>query len=139
MEVDSRTVHVAGRQRELDLARSGRSAWADNLKVVLVAGVIVGHTTMAWTGVGNWVFREPYVREPLLTVLTFLSALGALFAMPLFFLVAGYFTPGSFERKGFRRFVVGRAIRLLLPMAAWVLLLSPPIEYADPGSYGGEY
>jgi len=113
-----------------------RSGWADNLKVVLVAGVIVGHTTMAWTGVGNWVLREPYVREPLLTLLTFASALGALFAMPLFFLVAGYFTPRSFERKGLGRFLAGRAVRLLLPMLAFVLLLSPPIEYVDPDNAG---
>lgn len=133
MKVLPRTsVDVAGS----GVARRRRSAWADNLKVVLVAGVIVGHTTMAWTGVGNWVLREPYVREPLLTLLTFASALGALFAMPLFFLVAGYFTPRSFERKGFRRFVAGRAVRLLLPMLAFVLLLSPPIEYVDPDNAG---
>ncbi len=137
MTVDSRTSHAAAGHLEVDSAqRPARSAWADNLKIILVAGVIVGHTTMAWTGVGNWVLREPPVREPLLTLLTFLSALGALFAMPLFFLIAGYFTPGSLERKGFRCFVEDRAVRLLLPMLAFVLLLSPPIEYVDDSNIG---
>lgn len=113
-----------------------RSAWADNLKVVLVAGVIVAHTTMAWTHVGNWVFLEPLVREPLLSVLMLVAAITSLFGMPLFFLVAGYFTPPSLSRKGFGRFVAERAIRLLVPMLAFVLLLSPPIEFVDPENAG---
>ncbi|HKX66882.1 MAG TPA: acyltransferase, partial [Intrasporangium sp.] len=106
------------------------------LKVVLVAGVIVAHTTMAWTGVGNWVFRETPVREPLLTLLTVVAALGALFGMSLFFLIAGYFTPRSLERKGARRFILDRVVRLLVPMLAFVVLLSPPIEYVDPDNAG---
>ena len=113
-----------------------RAVWADNLKVVLVAGVVVAHTTMAWTHVGDWVFLEPPVREPLLSVLTLLTAVVGLFGMPLFFLVAGYFTPGSLSRKGFRRFVGDRAARLLLPMLAFMLLLSPPIEFVDPQNAG---
>ena len=91
-------MHTTSTPVDHPAARSGgeaRSAWADNLKVVLVAGVIVAHTTMAWTHVGNWVFREPVVREPLLSVLTLVTAVVSLFGMPLFFLVAGYFTPMS--------------------------------------------
>ncbi|HET9632556.1 MAG TPA: acyltransferase family protein [Terrabacter sp.] len=113
-----------------------RAPWADNLKVVLVSGVIVAHTTMAWTHVGNWVFEEPLVREPLLSVLTLVTAIVSLFGMPLFFLVAGYFTPKSLSRKGFGRFVGDRAVRLLVPMLAYVLLLSAPIEFVDPENAG---
>ncbi|WP_323102107.1 acyltransferase [Intrasporangium sp. YIM S08009] len=113
-----------------------RSLWADNLKVVLVAGVVVAHTTMAWTHVGNWVFLEPLVRDPLLSVLALATATVGLFGMPLFFLVAGYFTPTSLSRKGLRHFVTDRAVRLLLPMLAFALLLSPPIEFVDPQNAG---
>ncbi|WP_076261849.1 acyltransferase family protein [Intrasporangium flavum] len=113
-----------------------RSAWADNLKVVLVTGVVVAHTTMAWTHVGNWAFLEPVVRDPLLSVLALATVAVGLFGMPLFFLVAGYFTPNSFSRKGLGRFIGDRAVRLLLPMLAFALLLSPPIEYVDPQNAG---
>jgi glucans biosynthesis protein C len=109
-----------------------RLAWADNLKVVLVIGVIVGHATMAWTGVGNWVFEEPHLREPLLSLLVVVSMVGAAFAMPLFFLLAGAFTPRSLERKGPARFLADRTIRLGVPVVFYVILLSPVIEYADP-------
>ncbi|EWT00951.1 hypothetical protein N865_05785 [Intrasporangium oryzae NRRL B-24470] len=116
--------------------RPTRSAWADNLKVVLVAGVIVAHATMAWTGIGTWVFEEPPVREPLLTLLTLITAVVSLFGLPLFFLVAGYFTPRSLERKGPLRFVADRALRLLVPMTFYILFLSPWIEYVDPDNKG---
>ena len=92
-----------------------RYAYADNLKVVLVVGVIVAHATMAWTGVGTWVFDEPHVHEPLLTLAILLEVMGALFGMALFFFIAGVFTPGSLTRKGLGRpdVVPGRAPALL--------------------------
>jgi glucans biosynthesis protein C len=113
-----------------------RLAWADNLKLVLVVGVIVGHATMAWTGVGNWVFEEPHLREPLLTLLIVVSMVGAAFAMPLFFLLAGAFTPASLARKGPARFLADRTLRLGVPVVFYVVLLSPIIEYADPDAAG---
>ncbi|WP_353510390.1 acyltransferase [Intrasporangium sp.] len=134
MKVLPQAVPQSGRRP--DVVARPRRAWADHLKVVLVAGVIVAHATMAWTGMDTWVFNETPVREPLLTVLLLIAAIAALFGMALFFLVAGYFTPRSLQRKGFTRFVADRALRLLVPMAAFVVLLSPPIEYVDPQNAG---
>lgn len=113
---------------------AGRRSWADNLKVVLVACVIVAHVTMAWTGVGNWVFVEAPVREPLWTLLVFVSGVGALFGMALFFVVAGLFTPASLARKGTKRFLVDRTIRLGVPLLVYLALLAPFVEYVDPGN-----
>lgn len=113
-----------------------RSAGIDNLKILLVIGVIVGHATMAWTGVGDWVLTEPPVREPMLTVLVLFEVVAALFAIPLFFFLAGLFTPASLRRKGPRRFVRDRLIRLGLPMVFFVVFLSPAVEYVDPGWAG---
>lgn len=108
-----------------------RAAWADNLKVALVVGVIVAHVTIAWTGVGNWVFYEPPVREPLLSVLSLLMS-AALFGMAVFFFLAGTFTVPSLERKGARRFLGDRFLRLGVPLLFFVAFLAPVIEYADP-------
>ena len=114
-----------------------REAWADNLKVVLVVGVIVAHVTIAWTGVGSWVFTEGPVREPLFSLLVLASS-GSLFGLALFFMIAGMYTPRSLERKGLRRFLVDRALRLGVPLVFFVVVLAPFVEWADPDRAGWE-
>lgn len=118
--------------------RGGRRAWADNLKVLLIGGVIVAHVTMAWTGVGNWVFTETPVREPLWSLLALVSGVGALFGMALFFAVAGIFTPASLSRKGTRRFLIDRTVRLGIPLVVYVVFIAPFVEYVDPMNAGWE-
>ncbi|GAA4723634.1 acyltransferase family protein [Pedococcus ginsenosidimutans] len=114
-----------------------RLAYADNLKVALVAGVVLAHVCLAWNGLeGAWVLSEPTVREPLLSVLLLATIVGVTFGMPLFFMVAGLFTPKSLQRKGTRQFLRDRAFRLLLPSIAFVLLLTPPIEFVDSSNAG---
>ncbi len=114
-----------------------RSSYADNLKVLLVAGVIVGHAAMAWTDNEAWVLEEPAVREPLLTLLDLTALVGVLFAMPLFFLIAGAFTPRSLTRKGLPRFLADRTIRLGAPLVFYLLALAPIVEFVDVGDNAG--
>jgi glucan biosynthesis protein C len=118
-----------------DLAPRARYGYVDNLKVLLVVGVILGHTTMAWTGMGNWVFEEPRIREPFLSIAS-LFVIGAMFGMALLFAVAGMFTPPSLARKGTRRYLLDRALRLGVPMLFYILAFSPFIEYVDPSNEG---
>jgi peptidoglycan/LPS O-acetylase OafA/YrhL len=114
-----------------------RLAYADNLKVALVSGVVLAHVFLAWNGLeGAWVLSEPTVREPLLSILLLATVVGVAFGMPLFFLVAGLFTPKSLHRKGTRRFLRDRTIRLLVPSLVFVLLLTPPIEFVDSSNAG---
>jgi fucose 4-O-acetylase-like acetyltransferase len=110
---------------------SSRYGYADNLKVLLVIGVIVGHATMAWIENDAWVLEEPPVREPLLTLLNLAALVGVLFAMPLFFLIAGMFTPQSLQRKGRSRYIADRTIRLGVPLVFYMLFLGPVVEYVD--------
>lgn len=113
-----------------------RLAYADTLKVLLVAGVIVGHVTMSWSGIHAWVLEEPPVREPLLTVIKLVALVGMMFAMPLFFMIAGAFTPRSLARKGLRKFLIDRTVRLGVPVVFFVLVFAPMVEYADSDNKG---
>jgi glucan biosynthesis protein C len=110
---------------------------ADNLRTLLVVGVIVGHATMAWTGIGNWVFTEPQVGEPVMSILS-MFIIVAMFGMAVFFFIAGMFTPRSLTRKGPRKFLVDRTIRLGLPMLFFIVVMSPVIEYVDTDNAGWE-
>jgi glucan biosynthesis protein C len=118
------------------VGRSQRYAFADNLKTLMVAAVIVAHVIMAWTGFGIWVFREGPVREPLLSALSAVMVAGGLYGLALFFVIAGMFTPRSLRRKGTGRFLLDRTIRLGVPMLFFVIVLSPFVEYADPDNAG---
>lgn len=112
----------------------------DNLKVVLIALIIALHAVAGYIGlVEAWTYsgvREttlhPVVEMLLLVVL---SPFG-LFLIALLFLVAGLLTPGSYDRKGGRRFVVDRLLRLGVPFALYVFLVQPTLVYAVAHPFG---
>ena len=49
--------------------------------------------------------------------------------MGLLFLIAGYFVPESYDRKGPARFLRDRAVRLGIPTLIYMLIINPAIEY----------
>jgi len=58
-------------------------------------------------------------------ILTLFTATNQAYIMGILFLLAGYFTPGSLERKGYARFLSDRFLRLGLPLLAFGLILGP--------------
>jgi glucans biosynthesis protein C len=52
------------------------------------------------------------------------------FRMPLFFLLSGYFMHVVLARRGARRFVVDRARRILLPLVAAFVVLTPVVAFS---------
>ncbi|KRE29560.1 hypothetical protein ASG80_19150 [Agromyces sp. Soil535] len=112
---------------------STRHVYVDNLKVILIALVIVGHAIIGYTEFDAWSYAD--VREVTLAPVTaiVLFVLGAPFGLlviPLLFLVAGLLTPPSVERKGTGRFVGDRLLRLGVPFIVFALLIWPLLEYA---------
>ena len=102
----------------------------DNLKVVLVTCVILGHAFITYADIGEWMYREPATSEAFNIVAAIVVSLGSLFAMGLFFLIAGLLTPGPLQRKGSARFLLDRVIRLGVPFVAYLLLIYPLAEWA---------
>ena len=110
-----------------------RLGHVDDLKVALTAGVIATHAGITYGTEGDWFYREPgggALGDALLVPL----ALGSLFGMGLFFFLAGAFTPAALERKGVRRFLADRWLRLGLPFAVFVAAVVPLVQWlADAG------
>lgn len=109
-----------------------RKAYLDNLRVILVAGIIVGHAWAGYAELGSWAYDE--VREVTIaagteTALAIVFGPFALFVMGFFFLMAGLLNPGSLSRKGSRRFARDRLLRLGVPLAVLTLVLWPPVSY----------
>lgn len=112
---------------------SKRQVYLDNLKILLIAGVIVGHAIFSYADVAWWLYAD--VREVTLAPLTeitlfALAGPAALLLIPLLFLVAGLLTPPSLHRKGTAAYVRDRLLRLGVPFAVFALLLWRLLEYA---------
>ena len=118
---------------------SQRLPYLDNLKVLLVAGVIAVHVAITYGMDGSWYLASyeqvaPAARD----AITALGAIGWLFGLGLFFLIAGRLSGPSLERKGAGRFVRERLLRLGLPLVAYTLLVSPVLEYVSVRADGAQ-
>jgi MFS family permease len=80
---------------------------------------------------GWWYYRESIPTDPISSLsFTILIAFGGLFQaslMGLFFLLGGYFTPKSYDRKGSHRFFKERLLRLGVPLLLYFFLISPAL------------
>lgn len=107
-----------------------RLEFIDNLRWVMILGVVSMHAAVTYGHLGSWYFMED-PKPGLVTLLifatyqTFLQA----FFMGLLFLIAGYFVPGAFERKGLAKFLRDRAARLGIPSLIFMVIIQPVTVY----------
>jgi hypothetical protein len=88
--------------------------------------VVLHHTAITYGASGGWFYHElnPSPR-PSSLLLTLFVATNQAYFMGFFFLLAGYFTPHSLERKGYAWFIGDRFLRLGLPLLAFMAILGP--------------
>jgi peptidoglycan/LPS O-acetylase OafA/YrhL len=117
-----------------------RDFYIDRVRSVMTAMVILHHTAITYGAPGGWFWTElkPSAAPSSLLLTLFVSTNQAYF-MGFFFLLAGYFTPGSLERKGYARFIGDRILRLGLPLLAFGLILGPLtaaiVDYAQGNGF----
>ncbi|MBI5157587.1 MAG: acyltransferase [Acidimicrobiia bacterium] len=122
-----------------------RLAHLDNLKTLLIAGVIAAHAVMGYSDFGSWTYQDVQevtlspVVETIFVIAT--VAFGGMFMMGLLFLLSGLMTEHSLARKGSRRFVIDRLLRLGIPFALYTLVIWPLLEFAllEPFFHRGSY
>jgi len=103
-----------------------RDLYIDRLRSVMTILVLLHHTAITYGAPGGWFWHELQPSgTPVGLLLTMFVATNQAYFMGFFFLLAGYFTPGSLERKGYGRFIGDRFLRLGLPLLAFGLLLGP--------------
>jgi glucans biosynthesis protein C len=136
---------AAGSARPVSLgsAPADTRLWfVDHLRLVLVCGVVVAHVASLYAG-GWYQYHDPIQADVLTTIgLGIPSIIADSFGLGFFFLLAGYFTPGSYDRKGGASFLRDRLVRLGIPLLLYDLLLDPLVVYiarGRPGSYWSFY
>jgi fucose 4-O-acetylase-like acetyltransferase len=108
-----------------------RELWVDNLRVLLIAGVIVVHTATAYIlDIAGWYYEDERSTSGVWSsVLIVPAAFGALFALGPLFFVAGWFSVRSVARRGPAGFARSRLVRLGVPILVFVALVEPLTDY----------
>jgi hypothetical protein len=107
-----------------------RLFFVDHMRVALTALVVIHHLTIAFaiTIPGLWYYEDATSSAAANVVGLLIILIDQAFFMGAFFLIAGYFTPSSYDRKGTGGFLRDRLIRLVIPLIAFDLVLGPVTE-----------
>lgn len=110
-----------------------RYLFLDNIKVFFTILVILWHTMTTYMEAGWWYYKESNPTDPASYIIFLvIISFGAVFQtslLGLFFLLGGYFTPKSYDRKGVWKFWKERLFRLGIPFFLYILLINPLIIY----------
>lgn len=120
-----------------------RDTGLDNLKAVLVAGVILAHAAMTYGATGTWIFEArdyggAEFGDALEAITSLFVVLGAMFAIGLFLYVAALFTPDAIRRKGAGGFTRDRIIRLGTPLLLYIVIVVPLLNVFIDATVGSD-
>jgi len=106
---------------------NARLFYIDHLRVALVILVVLHHVALVYgASVPDFYYLEPPFTDPqAFLVLLVFALVNQSWFMGAFFLLAGYFAPGSFDRKGPGTFLKDRLLNLGIPLVIFYFVLSP--------------
>jgi glucans biosynthesis protein C len=128
-QVMGRLAAGAAEAAEAEAPAAARLVWVDNLKVAVIAGVVVVHVAMAYLIDADWYYTERTTSELWGALVGLPGLLGGVFALGPLFLLGGVFAAASLAGKGPARFVQGRLLRLGVPLLLYVVILNPLANY----------
>lgn len=113
-----------------NMTKSNRLFFIDNIRWLMIIFVILTHAAVTYSNMGSWYYTEPVKLDIVsLAVFGIFQSFTQAYFMGLLFLIAGYFTPGAFDRKGFAKFIGDRLVRLGIPTMIYMLFINPIIVY----------
>lgn len=107
-------------------AKPVRLFFIDHFRATLTLFVVLHHVAIIYGEGISFYYVEPPNKETLTYLgLLFFALANQAWFMGAFFLLAGYFTPGSYDRKGQGAFLKDRLLRLGIPLIVWLFVLGP--------------
>ena len=107
-----------------------RLDFIDNLRWVMIVFVVSMHAAVTYSHLGSWYFMEDPKPDKLTTLFFAYYQMGLqAFFMGFLFLIAGYFVPRAFDRKGSGKFLRNRLVRLGIPALIYMLVIHPFTVY----------
>ncbi len=103
--------------------------YINNLRIVLITLIVMLHIAITYGATGSWYYYEHTEDVLSAVLLTLFTAIVQSFVLGFFFVISGYFTPGSYSRKGARTYLKDRSIRLGIPLVVYFFGINPLIVY----------
>ena len=113
---------------EIPAGPGPREYWADNLRVRVIAVVVVWHTVIAYLGGTGWYYLDRTTSKAWAAAITPAWVIAG-FALGPLFLVAGWFSARSLAHKGAGGFARTRLLRLGVPLIVFIFLINPLASY----------
>ena len=114
--------------------KASRLIFLDNLKILFAILVVFQHVRVTYGMTGSWYYIESAPLDAFSIVFFYIvTSFGGMFQsslLGLFFLMGGYFTPISYDRKGARSFWKERLLRLGVPLLLYIFIVNPIISYS---------
>jgi fucose 4-O-acetylase-like acetyltransferase len=109
-----------------------RLLYIDNIRLLMIIFVIIMHLAVTYSGLGSWYFNEGRPVDTIsIIIMGFYQSFTQAYFMGVLFLLASYFVPKSYDKKGLGLFIKDRLIRLGIPTLIYMLIISPFIEYVE--------
>jgi glucans biosynthesis protein C len=103
-----------------------RLQYIDNLRIVLISMVVLLHLAITYGAEGDWFYNEK-VPENIASavVLTLYTTIAQAFTLAFFMMIASYFNPPAYDRKGPGAFVKDKLKRLGIPLLLFWAVVNP--------------
>lgn len=102
-----------------------RLDYLDYLKVLMAIFIVTVHVALAYAPGIWWFYKTTPENEWLLIYYQIINPI----AMALFFLLSAYFFPASFDKKGAKRFIKSKLMRIGVPFITGVFLIIIPLHF----------
>jgi len=106
-----------------------RLYFIDNIRILLTVLIILHHLAITYGAPGTWYYQEGQPGMISILFYAIFTGINQAFIMGFFFMISGYFTPSSYDRKGAWPFFKARLMRLGIPLLFYVIVIDPLIVY----------
>ncbi len=120
--------HSAEFQKD-DGQRRTQLLYVNNLRLLLIILIVMLHIAITYGAEGSWYYSENTNDIATGVILTLFNAIVQSFVLGFFFMISGYFTPHSYDRKGAASFIKDRLLRLGIPFFVYFFVVSPILTY----------
>lgn len=119
-----------GNEQLINKGADSRLYFVDHLRASLVILVVIHHVAMVYGAAAPFYYVEPpgFTEFRTFQSLLVFVLVNQSFFMGVLFLLAGYFVPSSFDRKGTGSFIRDKLLRLGIPLVLYYFVLNPVSE-----------